>query len=168
MRLLSLLVVLLLASAGAPAPVRAQTWTTYTSEAGRFRVDMPGKPKVSSGTITSGAPQVQAIAQWVRAAYSVTYVDYPASILRLPPAKVLEMARDGVAARHTLIRDKVITIGFNPGREFVVVARADNAIHVARTTIVDRRVYLVMYTIPGQVEPTTPDVLRFLDSFELK
>jgi hypothetical protein len=168
MRILSLLVVLLLASVGAPVSGWAQTWTTYTSEAGHFRVDMPGKPKVSSSTIKSGAPQVQAIAEWVRAVYSVAYVDYPDSILRLPPGKVLEMARDGVAARHTLLRDKVITIGFNPGREFVFVAQANNLINVARTTIVGRRVYLVMYSIPGQVEPTTPDVLRFLDSFELK
>ena len=50
MRILSLLVVLLAVSVGAPPVAWAQTWATYTSEAGRFRVDMPGKPEESQQT----------------------------------------------------------------------------------------------------------------------
>ena len=165
MRILSLLVALLLAGFGAPAPVWAQTWATYESEAGRFRVDMPGKPEESQQTSPKGNTQTAVMLLTKSAAYLVMFGDAPPNThSTLPEAEVLEKIRDAQAQGHKLLRDRPITIAGNPDREYVI-ARAGNVIHVIRVTTVRRRLYQLIYEIEGQTEPTSPDVRRFLDSF---
>ena len=73
MRILSLLVVLLLAGVGA----QAETWVTYESQAGRFRVDMPGKPEESQQTSPMGNPLSVAMLVTTSAAYLVMFADAP-------------------------------------------------------------------------------------------
>jgi hypothetical protein len=161
MRILSLLVVLLLAGFGA----QAQTWATYESEAGRFRVDMPGKPDVSLQTSPNGNTQTAAMVLTASTAYLVMFGDSPPDTRSLlPPAELLEKIRDAQAHGQTLLRDQPITIAGNPGREYVIV-RTDNMIHAVRATIVGKRLYQVIYAAEGQTEPTSPDMRRFLDSF---
>jgi hypothetical protein len=165
MRILSLLIALLVAGTGAPGLARAQIWAMYESEAGRFRVDMPGKPTESQQTSPKGNTQTAAMLLTKSAVYVVMFGDAPPNThSALPEAEVLEKIRDGMAQGHKLLRDKPITIAGHPGREFVI-ARTDNTIHVTRETIVGRRLYQMFYGVEGQTEPTSPDVRRFLDSF---
>jgi hypothetical protein len=161
MRILSLLVVLLLAGVGA----QAETWATYESEAGRFRVDMPGTPEESQQTSPMGNPLSVAMLVTTSAAYMVMFADPPPNTRSaLPEAEVLEKIRDAHAQGHTLLRDRPITIAGNPGREYVI-ARTEGLVHVVRVTTVRRRLYQLFYETEGQTEPTSPDVRRFLDSF---
>jgi hypothetical protein len=168
MRSLSVLIALLALGVGAPLHAWAQTWLTYESEAGHFRVDMPGKPEVSQPTSKNGNTQTAAMVLTTSAAYLVTFADAPAgSHGVLPPAELIEKIRDAQAQGHKLLRDKQIAIAGNPGREYVI-ARTDKQVQVVRTTIVSKRLYQVLYAAEGQTEPTSPDVQRFFDSFALK
>jgi hypothetical protein len=161
MRILSFLLVLLVTGFGA----QAETWTTYESAAGLFRVDMPGKPEESQQTTPMGNSLSVAMLVTTSAAYSVMFADPPPNTRSaLPEAEVLEKIRDAQAQGHKLLRDKPITIAGNPGREYVI-ARTDNLVHVVRVTTVRRRLYQVFYETEGQTEPTSPDVRRFLGSF---
>jgi len=78
----------------------------------------------------------------------------------------LEQMRDSPAKGHVLVSDEPITINGNPGREYVIV-RADNYTFVVRTTLVGHRFYQLIFKARGLVEPDSPDVKRFLDSFAL-
>jgi hypothetical protein len=172
MRILSSLLALLLVNVDLPATAWAQTWTTYKSEAGRYRIDMPGTPRLSAPLITledgSTVPNNQAAVDAGPIGYVVTYIDYPGNSLPDQAAsRILRRARDGSANGHRLLRDKPITIAGNPGREYVI-ARTTNFTLVVRSTLVDNRLYQMIYAAPGQTEPTSPDVQRFLDSFALK
>jgi hypothetical protein len=167
MRILSLLVALLTVSFGAAA----QTWTTYTSVAGHFQIDMPGMPQLSATPvkIMDGNTVVN---YWGRlvvgpVAYYVSYGDYPARWFGLIGPEALEQVRDGSARGRTLVRDQPMTVAGGPGREYVV-ATSDRTISVVRSTLLGTRLYQVVYATMGQIEPTTPDVRRFLDSFALK
>src|SRR5580698_3635432 len=110
MRILSLLVVLLLASVGA----EAQTWTTYTSEAGHYRIDMPGVAqeitlpplKLSDGVHTITGYSAEVLTE--SGHYIVAYSDLPAG--NVPAAKLLEITRDNNARSGRLVRDKQITV----------------------------------------------------------
>lgn len=167
MRRLGVLIALLALSVGA-AHAWAQTWVTYESEAGHFRVDMPGKPEVSRPTSQKGNTQTAAMLVTQSAAYVVLFGDAPPDTHSLlPPAEMLEKIRDAQAQGNKLLRDKPIAIAGNPGREYVI-ARSDNQVLVVRTTIVGKRLYQVICGTEGQAEPTSPDVRRFLNSFVVK
>jgi hypothetical protein len=172
MRILAVLVALLFAS----FPAGAQTWSTYTSEAGRYRVDMPGTPKLSA-PLVEGQDGISLTNNqvWVavgNVAYYTSYGDLPPSqIAGMTAAKTLEQVRDGPVdgdggghVGRKLLRDQPITIAGYPGREYVI-ALTTNYTLVVHSTLVGRRVYQVIYSAPGQTEPTSPDVRRFLDSF---
>ena len=168
MRSLYFLIALMLASFSA----EAQTWTTYTSEAGRFQIDMPGTPKVSTALANlkdgSTPPVTVAAVEVGGAIYVASYGDYPAkSFDGVVAARTLEQVRDGTARGHTLLRDKPIMVAGHPGREYVI-ARTSNYTFVIRSTLVGLRLYQLIYAAAGRTEPASPGVKRFLDSFALR
>jgi hypothetical protein len=167
MRILSLLVVLLVANVGAPA--WAQTWTTYTSEGGRYRVELPQQPQLSTANAHlqdgSTPPVYLATATAGPATCIVSYSDFPAHYLDgVPPERTLEQIRGVPTDDHKLLRDQPIIIAGHPGREYVVVLKNSRTL-VFRTTLVGPRLYQLVYGVAGQIDPTSPDVRRFLDSF---
>jgi hypothetical protein len=158
---------LLAASFGA----QAQTWSTYQSEPGRFQVEMPGTPELSSKPIAingTDIPLYMVTVDLGSVSYLVSYIDYPSSVFaNLSKEQALLNVRDGSAKGHNLLRDKEITIAGYPAREYAI-ARNDNTIVVLRSTIVGVRLYQFVYAVGGQTEPTSPDARRFLNSFALK
>jgi hypothetical protein len=168
MRRRVVLIALLALNVGAPAHAWAQTWMTYESEAGHFRIDMPGKPDVSRPTSEKGNTQTAAMLLTKSEAYVVMFSDaHPNTQSVLPPAEMLEKIQDAQAQGHKLLRGKPIAIAGNPGREYVIV-RTDNQVQVVRTTIAGGRLYQLFYGVEGQIEPTSPDMRRFFGSFALK
>jgi len=100
--------------------------------------------------------------------FFVNYADYPARLIDgMTEGQVLEKMRDRSANGNTLLRDKPIAIAGHPGREYVIAKTDGNYTVVIRSTLVGHRLYQVVCATPGKIEPTSPDVKRFLDSFAL-
>jgi hypothetical protein len=148
----------------------AQAWSEYRSEAGRYRIEMPGTPELSSVPIKVGDAQIpmyRAMVDLKTMTYLVTYIDYPSSLFtNMTLSQALEKARDGSAKGHDLLTDKAITLGSNPGREYSI-ARKDGFAVLMRTVMSGTRLYQAVYVEPGQTTPSSPNVRRFLDSLEI-
>jgi len=148
----------------------AQGWTAYSPDGGRYRVDMPGAPKVDTAPIPVGpgqtVPMTEAVVRLPTAVYLASYVDYPDRIARAVSTDLLlDRVRDGSSAGHTLRGEKKLTIGRFPGREYVVVQ--DNGTNTAtRTYWVRGRLYQLTVTGGAGIE-TQSDTRRFLESFNL-
>jgi len=116
----------------APPPPRAveynpSSWLEYSSAEGRFKVDMPGIPYLTSqttptdvGTVTLHNCQLKTPA----ALYMVTYADFPIKIedpnlLR----KYFDEIRDTLLAKHKgdkLLGENEITLNKEVGREWLI------------------------------------------------
>ena len=148
----------------------AQAWTAYSPDGGRYRIDMPGTPKVGTAPIPVGpgqtVPMTEAVVQLPAAAYLASWVDYPDRIARAVSTDLLlDRVRDGSSAGHTLRGEKKLTIGRFPGREYVVV-QADGTNTATRTYWVRGRLYQL--TVTGRVGiESQPDTRRFFESFSL-
>jgi len=148
----------------------AQSWTAYSPEGGRYRIDMPGAPKVDTAPIPVGpgqaVPMTEAGVRLGNVDYLASYVDYPERIARAASADLmLDRVRDGSSAGNTLRAEKKLTLGRFPGREYVV-AQANGTNTVLRTYWVRGRLYQLMVTGAAGIE-AQPDTRRFLDSFNL-
>jgi len=148
----------------------AQGWTAYSPEGGRYRVDMPGAPKVDTAPIPVGpgqtVPMTEAGVRLGNVAYLASWVDYPERIARAASADLmLDRVRDGSAAGNTLRAEKKLTLGRFPGREYVVV-QANGTNTAMRTYWVRGRLYQLMVTGGAGIE-AQPDTRRFFDSFSL-
>src|SRR5260370_28662306 len=104
----------------------AQGWTAYSPDGGRYRVDMPAAPKVSTAPIPIGpgqtVPMTEAEARLGNVGYLASWVDYPERIARAASADLmLDRVRDGPSAGNTLRAEKKLTLGRFPGREYVIV-----------------------------------------------
>jgi hypothetical protein len=148
----------------------AQSWTAFSPEGGRYRVDMPGAPGVSTAPIPVGAgqmvPMTEAEVRLGNVAYLASHVDYPERIARGASAELmLDRVRDGSSAGNTLRAEKKLTLGRFPGREYVVV-QANGTNTALRTYWVRGRLYQLMVTGGAGIE-AQPDTRRFFDSFSL-
>jgi hypothetical protein len=148
----------------------AQGWTAYSPEGGRYRIDMPGTPKVNTAPISVGpgqtVPMTEAEVRLGAVRYLASWVDYPERIARAASADLmLDRVRDGSAAGNTLRGEKKLTLGRFPGREYVVV-QANETNTALRTYWVRGRLYQLMATGGAGVE-AQPDTRRFFDSFAL-
>ena len=148
----------------------AQGWTSISPDGGRYRVDMPGAPKVSTAPIPVGPGQTVSMTEAeVRlgpVGYVASWVDYPERISRAASAELmLDRVRDGSSAGSTLRSEKKLTLGRFPGREYVVV-QANGTNTAMRTYWVRGRLYQLMVTGGAGIE-ARPDTRRFFDLFAL-
>jgi hypothetical protein len=147
-----------------------QDWTAYSPEGGRYRVDMPGAPKVNTAPIAVGPGQstsmTEAEVRLGPVSYLASYVDYPERIARAASADLmLDRVRDGSSAGNTLRAEKKLTLGRFPGREYVVV-QANGTNTAMRTYWVRGRLYQLMVTGGAGIE-AQPGTRRFFESFNL-
>ena len=148
----------------------AQGWTAYSPDGGRYRVDMPAAPKVSTAPIPVGpgqtVPMTEAEVRLGNVGYLASWVDYPERIARAASADLmLDRIRDGSSAGNTLRAEKKLTLGRFPGREYVVV-QANGTNTAMRTYWVRGRLYQLMVTGTAGIE-AQPDTRRFFESFSL-
>lgn len=145
----------------------------HTSDAGKFRVKFPGKPKVDSKELGSGPGGVQAIPVTTErvegsngVVYAVTFADYPETFLGVKAKTVLDGVRDGMKGKDGFVKeDKDILLnGTVPGREFRI--EAGKRVIRARVFLTGNRLYQVMIT--GDRQPADgKSADEFLKSFEL-
>jgi hypothetical protein len=151
--------------AGAAA---AQGWTAYNPDGGRYRIDVPGAPKVNTAPIpVSPGQTVRMTEAEVRlgpVGYLSSWVDYPERIARAASADLtLDRVRDGSSAGNTLRGVKKLTLGRFPGRQYVVV-QANGTNTALRTYWVRGRLYQLMVTGRAAID-AQPDTRCFFESF---
>lgn len=145
----------------------------YTSDAGKFRVKFPGKPRADSKELASGPGGVQAIPVTTERVegpngviFAVTFADYPDTFLGVKAGTVLDGVRDGMKGKDGVVKEyKEITLGGTiPGREIRI--EAGKKVIRAKVFLAGTRLYQVMVT--GDRQPADgKSADEFLRSFEL-
>jgi class 3 adenylate cyclase len=145
-------------------PSGSQAWSEYRSEEGRYRVEMPAKPILST-TTNGGTTLHQAIAVGdTGASFVVTYNDF--TVLALPPETLLEIGRNGAVQKHKLLSDQPMRVAGNPAREYVFERTDTKTVVFIRSIIVGTRLYqVVVATNSSDAANRGPDVRHFIDSF---
>jgi hypothetical protein len=148
----------------------AQPWNEFKPEGGRYRVEMPGLPKIAIVQIPVGAgatvPMTEATAVAARVSYVASYVDYPTSVTKgVANDVILNQVRNGSAAGNTVRDEKKLQIGRVEGREYTVVQSNGN---IAVTRIYWSRGRLYQLVVDGRAGvEKAPETRKFLESFSL-
>jgi hypothetical protein len=147
-------------------------WVRYTSTEGRYSALVPHQPKLTSqeATAPGGEKFTQYMAQAgdANSVYVVGYFDYAPNMVFS-----LDKARDGMlaASKGTLLKEEVISLGGNPGRELKVSTKNGGFDLLVRVRFyeIGRRIYVVQHIF--QKSSDTPAVAaktaRFFDSFKV-
>ncbi len=155
----------------AAAPGRAEDLAEFHSDAGRFKVLMPGKPPVTELKTPAGIMHVVQV-ETKTGAYLAGWIDLPldaADTAEKAQAR-LDRARDGMIAsiKGKLLREKKITLeDKHPGRDLLAdVSAPDQGRLRGRLFLVENRLYQVIVVgTRGFTESEEAD--RVLDSFAL-
>jgi hypothetical protein len=146
----------------------------FTSEAGKFNVWLPGKPREKSKTLTSPAGKAESnvfsVDQGDRG-YSVGYTDYPPSSVTDDDRQfLLDKIRDGSAAaiRGRVTAETKITIGKNKldGRDFFIEHRGKTS--RARIVLKGDRLNQLVASGPSKEWIASAAVTKFFDSFAIE
>lgn len=153
-----------------PLATLAQSWIEYRPAGGRYRIEMPDTPAVSTEDIKIDGSrtvlQIRAIVERRRTAYVVAHIDYPDDVARgASPDTLLQRMRDGMIQNRRVRRDVPLTVSGVAAREFIAIGR-DGLVLIARGVWSENRLFQIMVGGPDGVE-AQPDTLRFLDSFSL-
>ncbi len=152
------------------------SWQEYQSQAGRYSILMPDKPKEQTQSVNSAAGTLEMYIVSVEnqsGAYLVAYVDYPADLIRSGQENdILDGAVQGGVANVNgkLTRQQDFPLDTIPGREAEFDAPAQGAqpaTHIkSRYFLVNNRLYQVMVVAPQR--QGLPDAAqKFFDSFKL-
>jgi hypothetical protein len=161
-----LLGLLLVAGMGA----EAQTWSEYFSTEGRYRIDMPGKPKIHpvAATLDGGGKVslVEAEVEHGGMIYLATHTDYaPRTFATLAAQEVLANTRDEAAAGNRLLSDRTLVNSGYPAREYVI-QRKNGVTVLTRSALARNRLYQMVVTYPSD-KPEPTDARRFVNSFTI-
>jgi hypothetical protein len=161
---------LLLFAAAAWAQSGEAGWKKYSSEAGKFSMQVPGTPDESSSTEKGVMLHTFKVLQRPRL-YLVIYSDYPDADLQLKTSNRLSAERDGFIKGLTngkLVSEREITFKRGntelPALEFT--AETDSVNYKSVVVLDGRRVY---FACAGSIKgnDSTSEFERFLGSFTL-
>ena len=146
----------------------------FTSEAGKFKVTMPAKPK----TMTQQAPTVAGtldvhlfIVDQKDRGFIASYTDYPkGSVTDANRQMTLDNVRDGNAkgVKGKLASEKKITLGKKKleGREVLIVLPGGSTVYRARIFLAGDRLYQVVVIGP-EMFAKSKAANAYLDSFQI-
>jgi hypothetical protein len=146
-------------------------WETYISNEGRYSILFPGAPQTTSQeTATPDGAKLTQYMAFIGTGndfYMVAYFDIGSSTWSF------DKARDGALGKvnGTLISERNITLGENPGREVKVFGKSGDAdvFIVARFFRVGERIYLLQYlTLKTGNTDTPAQAARCFDSFKVQ
>ena len=160
------------------SPPEANTqWQTFGFAEGRFSIQFPGTPEVSTTPLDSSGQIVShKYSVATRAEYAVTYADYTVKLDGVDAAnKVLDdWSKSAIAASNSeLLSTNKILLGESPGRELKARMK-DGAIARMKIFVVGQRLYQVAVILP-RLENAPPEEVtlydqaasKFLNSFKL-
>ena len=142
--------------------VASVTWNTYTSDKGGFTVSMPGSPQDEDAG--NGMRSVTAVSLGM--GYVVIYLDTPAG---QDPEALLAGIKQGISAQGTLVSDKEVKLGDNPGFQIVFTSASGNETMQNQVTayVTPTRIYQIMVRAnKNNFSQALAD--QFVTSFKLK
>ncbi len=162
------------ATATDPSPA-ADTWSTFTSEAGNFDVKSPESMKEETTSEDTAAGKLSThmfTAKSGTTVYQVGYTDMPKNLVSAANApKVLKGSEDGAlkAINGTADTSKAITIQKYPAREFSTTATSQGIEidYLGRVCLVKNRLFSIQVLAPKGTA-TESDRRKFIDSFHVR
>jgi hypothetical protein len=154
-------------------------WTEYRVPDARFRVDMPGKPELTTVTIPElgSLKLTQAVLEAADGWFAASYVNVPPDqIKNMDADTVLDAARDTAIAwltsrndKSRLRADRHLVVSGYPARHVVaeVPILESTFLLVARFVFNGRQVIVITFTGPFGSE-TQPEVVRFFNSLSFQ
>ena len=151
-----------------PNGIPSNTWSTFTSEAGRFSVLMPGKPSDTSKTVDSQpGPYTTHLFVLRNGAnvFVVGWVDYDPRF-NFERQTELEANRDNFVRnlKATLVETRNVKIDGYQAIEFT--AETDDRIFRSRVYLVGRRPYQIIIGSPKNVDDSVK-INKFFNSFKV-
>lgn len=155
--------------------ISTSQWKPFSSQSGRFSVQMPGEPQVktlepATGDSTPFVGHQAFVTLPDRSAFSVTWVDPPALESSSPAES--EALLDGVvehrALGKTLLDKHSIELAGHPGREIRLQLSGPHGpvILIERDYVIGHRSYQVLAEMgEGEVEKRGDEIKMFFDSF---
>jgi hypothetical protein len=150
----------------AAAPPAELKWEKYTSKDGGYTIELPSTPKEqdAQGMKIVGAEFGVTASDDRTAMCGVAFMDLPAEAQKADPKVML----DGATARHkqnaTVIEEKDVKLGKNPGRSIVV--KNDTHQKWMRAFIANKRIYILNCGGPfDRAESDGKVATKALDSF---
>lgn len=171
--LVSLITVFILAASSLAEPP-ALEFKIIMSKEGRFRVDMPGTPKVTvqKTSIDNFYTFEVALPEPSTVRFAVSYIDLrDADVQGADPQKILQIWRDGARKGATFEDDKEISLGKAkiPGRDYrVQVKSAKGQVGREEMFLAGKRLYVL--AVGGQVPKdylNSKEANQFFDSFTI-
>ncbi|OYQ62812.1 hypothetical protein B9G53_20485 [Pseudanabaena sp. SR411] len=160
-----------------PSPTKttnSNTWQDYTSEAGKFSVQMPNKPEERSEERKTDIATVKmnmAVSEFNDSAYFASYADFPE---QFPDSEIqprLNEAMKGIVGglKGTVKSSKESKLGKASCRDFEASGKiqAIDALFKGRICLSDNRRFYQMFVLAPATKFSNADVDRFITSFKI-
>jgi hypothetical protein len=151
------------------------TWQDYSSEAGKYSVQMPNKPEEKSEEKKTDVATVKmniAVAEFNDSAYFASYADFPE---KFPDEEIqprLTEAMKGIIGglKGELKSSKETTLGKASCRDFDASGKiqAIDALFKGRICLYDNRRFYQIFVLAPATKFSNADVDRFISSFKIK
>lgn len=156
------------------ADSEAAQWKKFSSQNGKFTLLMPGIPEAKESTIdtTVGLLSDHAFLLKARqgnykAAYLISYIDYPSSRLKVSPQQFMEQAWQGSMGSFgsSNIYKKHISLNEYAGIEYQYKGKSGNLV-TGRSYLVGKRLYQLT-AIMSKEQFGRGDAMKYLGSFRV-
>src|SRR5262249_1202843 len=144
----------------------------YTSQEGGFSVSMPSGAQEASNEIKGDGLQLTAKGLGVesgdgKTGYLAGFMPLTAEILKGGSDRIFGNFKNGITQKTgaKVIAESPISLGNDPGREYVVSGPGQATTYL-RTYLVQDRLYVLIAYAPD-INPSAPEYTNFFDSFKL-
>ena len=146
-------------------------WKELPSETGRFKALFPGTAKKLDQDLPTAIGRMRTYIFVVEISedfiFMVSYCDYPASITKSDPMKVLKSVARGQKGDSELLLHQEITLGKDKIPGYEIISNQGAAATRSRAYLDKNRLYQVMVLGKSKEVVTSKDAEKFLDSFEI-
>lgn len=156
-----------LALGGAAPADTVFEFTKFTSPAGRFSVELPGKPKEETQKNSDGSPQyIFSVSKLPVAEYRIYYSDFEPKVVQgKDPGVLLKAFRDGASKGAKIDSEKELTLGDAKVPALDYRFARDKLFVRERAVLAGTRLYMLEITALGKDFLGSEDANRFFDSF---
>ena len=150
-------------------PASAQTWVEFRPAGAGFRIELPGKPKVTSETRNTGSgpvPTTTAVVEVGKTmAFVVMYSQFTEKQLGGRSLdRMLDDARDGSVGKRRLRAEQKLTIGDHPARRLIIDAD-DGMVFLSQLVMIETQLNQAIFVSTAKGGENSAEAKRFVGSF---